>query len=468
MTELNMGRRPILAGLSFAAFGCGPAAAGPAPAALVGDWTGVLETGGPQLRLKLVLASEGTVNLFSLDQGGAAIPGRAERLDPENIALIFSPIGGRFQGRLEGDALVGTWSQGGGKLALTLKRGAENFTAPPAEPLTVEKLKALRTAAGSPALAVAARRGVGPTLEWVDGLRAAGAPAPAAVGDLWHLGSITKSMTATLVAVLAEKGAISWDDTVGQSFRPSAYDAATYRHLLSHRAGLQANIPGPELLAYPRQEADARASRQKFALKALSQKPAHALGTAELYSNNGYVIAGAMLESKLGAPWETLIQEHLFKPLGIASAGFGAPGTARLADQPVGHAKAMLSDKRTPYWPDGKVTDNPAVLGPAGRVHMRLSDVLVYLAAHRDRGVLLKPESWAILHTPPFGGSYAMGWEVRSDGSLWHNGSNTLWYAEVSVDPGKGVVAVAAVNDGHIPSSAPAVSSALRGIAAAV
>jgi hypothetical protein len=89
-----------------------------------------------------------------------------------------------------------------------------------------------------------------------------------------------------------------------------------------------------------------------------------------------------------------------------------------------------------------------------------LDDVLAYLAAHRDAASFLKPESWRTLHTPPFGGEYAMGWVVRSDGERWHNGSNTLWYAEALFNKDSGVAAAAAGNEAQ-PKTGAAVGQAL-------
>ena len=96
------------------------------------------------------------------------------------------------------------------------------------------------------------------------------------------------------------------------------------------------------------------------------------------------------------------------------------------------------------------------------------SRLLRYLSAHRDRTPYLKPESWDTLHTPPFGGDYAMGWVVRSDGGLWHDGSNGLWYAEALVDAGGEIVAAAAANDGYMDKSQPAVAQALQEATAAL
>jgi hypothetical protein len=136
-------------------------------------------------------------------------------------------------------------------------------------------------------------------------------------------------------------------------------------------------------------------------------------------------------------------------------------------EQPVGHNKKEHDDGWRAYPIGEGPTDNPAALGPAGRVHMSLQDLLVFLGAHRDRTDYLKPETWTVLHTPPFGGDYAMGWSVTRNGVLSHGGSNTLWYAEVSVDAASGVVAAAAANDGFLAKSVPEVGRALREAVAA-
>jgi CubicO group peptidase (beta-lactamase class C family) len=242
----------------------------------------------------------------------------------------------------------------------------------------------------------------------------------------------------------------------------SEYKNATYLHLLSHRSGLPANIPLVAFAQFKRDNDDPRTERVAFSRMALEMAPAAAIERTLVYSNNGYVVAGAMMEKSTGASWETLVREHIFVPLALSSAGFGAPGVAGRIDEPVGHAKGLIGDKRVAHELGRGVTDNPAALGPAGRVHMAAADILRYLDAHRERSALfLAAASWERLHTPPYGGSYALGWGLRPGPSLWHNGSNTLWYAEVVIDRSRGVSAFAAANDGFTKRSEPAVGKAL-------
>jgi CubicO group peptidase (beta-lactamase class C family) len=336
----------------------------------------------------------------------------------------------------------------------------------PAQPLTQQRLRRLRERAGSPALAAAVARRDRLAQIWVDGERAVATGIAVQQGDVWHIGSISKSMTATLVARLVDSGMLGWDDTVGEVMRTvapnmdRAYRDATLRHLLSHRAGLPGEIPDDEFNQLSPELPDAREERRAYVRIALAMQPCGRLGSTFEYSNNGYVVAAAMLEARLGRSWEDLTRRHLFEPLGLSTAGFGAPGRLGAIDQPVGHLKEENSEARSAVFVGAEVTDNPAVLGPAGRIHMSLQDLLRYLAAHRDRAALLKPQTWATLHAPPFGGDYAMGWNVESDGTLWHNGSNTMWYAEALFDSAAGIAAAGACNDAD-DKSQEAVRSAL-------
>ena len=80
------------------------------------------------------------------------------------------------------------------------------------------------------------------------GVRRIGATERVQANDLWHLGSNTKSMTATLIAMLVEQGKLTWQTTIADIFpdllskiRPD-YHKLTLVQLLSHRAG----IPGQD------------------------------------------------------------------------------------------------------------------------------------------------------------------------------------------------------------------------------
>jgi CubicO group peptidase (beta-lactamase class C family) len=185
----------------------------------------------------------------------------------------------------------------------------------------------------------------------------------------------------------------------------------------------------------------------------LALQPETPPGTKHVYSNQGYAIAGAMLERKTGLAWEELMRQYLFAPLQLKSAGFGAPATIGKVDQPWGHIRIL---GLLPVGPDAPNADNPAAIGPAGTVHCSIEDLAKYAAFHLagDRGevTLLKPETFQKLHSAvPDNDDYAFGWVVLQRGwarsrALWHNGSNTMFYAVVWIAPNRNFAVVIATN----------------------
>lgn len=120
-----------------------------------------------------------------------------------------------------------------------------------------------------------------------------------------------------------------------------------------------------------------------------------------VYSNLSYMVAGAMAEKVTGKSWETLMQENLFTPLGMTSAGFGPPGTTGQVDQPWGHT--LNGDTWIPYQ-----HDNPPDLGPAGTVHLTIEDWAKYLGQQFNTQTPQILDKWTFDHlATPNVGNYA-------------------------------------------------------------
>lgn len=288
------------------------------------------------------------------------------------------------------------------------------------------------------------------------GIRKGGSPTAVKGTDLWHVGSCTKPMTATLVAMNVEKRKLEWSTTIGDAL-PDLRDSmhASFRdvtvdQLLTHRAGLSEQAEAKAWEDAWENRGAPMDQRTEFVKAILAKEPASQPGSKYEYSNQGYAVAAVMLEKILGQPWEALMREQLFKPLLMNASGFGVPGTVGQIDQPWGHK-----------WKAGKLepqqTDNPAAIHPAGGVHCTIWDFVRFAMFHlngaRGEGRLLKPETFVRLHTPPAGQDYAMGW-VRLERSwadghvLNHNGSNTLNYATIWIAPKIKFAAVSATNIG--------------------
>ena len=279
------------------------------------------------------------------------------------------------------------------------------------------------------------------------GVRKDGDATPVTVNDQIHLGSDTKAMTATVIALLVEKKKLRWNSTIGEVFpnlKGKVHDdylGVTVTQLLGHQAGLPANSAWGRT---PPKKTN-REYRRELLPTILKDAPADKPGTKFSYSNSGYVVAGAMAEEASGESWEDLMTKTLFKPLGMAKAGFGAPGAPGKVDQPWGHR--LANDKLI-----ASQTDNPPVMGPAGTAHAPLADWAKFATLHLDgargKGTLLKPETFKHLHTPLDGSIYACGWGTGRNGVLAHDGSNTMWYARVTLFPRDNVAYLIGINQG--------------------
>jgi len=289
------------------------------------------------------------------------------------------------------------------------------------------------------------------------GLRSADGGAGVTTADQWHMGSITKSMTATLAAQLVEDGLIDWDTTPLEVWPELAgeihadFRNATLRQFLSHTSGLKRDDDWSG--AFDSAPGTLPQKRHEWAARLLSRSAEFSNGTWS-YSNMGYMVAGAMLETRGNVAWETLLITRVFMPLGMTHSGFGAPGTRGALDQPLGHRSTAGGFE--PFEP-GPGADNPQAMGPAGTVHTTLDDFVLYLQAHLDgeRGIpgLLTAESFATLHVPVASG-YALGWSVEGSlsplgaGGFIHNGSNLRWFAVTWFSPQKNCGLLIVVNGG--------------------
>ncbi len=315
-------------------------------------------------------------------------------------------------------------------------------------------LEAVRLSDQVPGLAGAVVTGKGLEAVGAAGVRKSGADAAVTAGDEWHIGSDTKAMTAAMIGRLVERGKLRWDSSLGEVFpellgsMAPALRKVTLLHLLSHRSGLPANT----LWGLVPRTGTTRDQRLAVMKSVASLKPAAEPGATYLYSNLGYVLAGAMAERAADASWEDLMRTLLFEPLGMTGAGFGGVGTPGELDQPWPHGE----DGR-PVEKNGPDIDNPPVMGPAGTVHLTLADWAKFVAdmlrGLRGEKALLKPETYEKLRTPPFGGDYALGWlTVERDWGggtvLTHSGSNTMNYAVVWIAPARGFAVLVVCNRG--------------------
>src|SRR5262245_45560629 len=153
---------------------------------------------------------------------------------------------------------------GAGLLALARAGGVRAFVDEPAKPTRIAQptsqpalksskaleaiLEPIRARHSVPGLAGAIVVGDTVTEIGAVGVRKAGSPERLTVNDRFHMGSCTKSMTATLIAMLVEQGRLSWTTTIADVFpdlrermHPD-FRSVTLEQLLSHRAGVPTDL----------------------------------------------------------------------------------------------------------------------------------------------------------------------------------------------------------------------------------
>lgn len=305
----------------------------------------------------------------------------------------------------------------------------------------------------------------------VVGKRRTGASSDVTINDHWNIGSLTKSMTATLAASMVQQGFLEWNTTLGELFEEFAatmqprYRTVTLAELLSHTAGLP--VDDPQLWEdYLDSSESAAMQRYAFTQEALAFESPYVQGTFR-YSNINYVIACAMLEKCSGMAFETLMQTYLFDPLKMHDAAIGFDS---LNDTISGHVR------QNGAWvakaPDVIDTDTAKIVAPAGsRTYLTLNDMKHYLQAHlramRGHGEAapIAPEQFSRLHTPVVAVdedlNYALGWFTEEDYGLQHTGSNGRWFAAAFVNAQTGLAYFVVVN-GYKPGIEQAVFETLQ------
>jgi len=299
-------------------------------------------------------------------------------------------------------------------------------------------------------MAAAVLRGERIIAQGAAGVRKRGTAERITLDDRFHLGSCGKAMTATLVAMLVEEGKLNWTTTLGELFADTvkpmhpAWEKVTLRQVLAHRAGLPLDPDGParvfDLLRAPYASLRSGAAlmlpprarlgtlpqqRLEIARQALSRPPGIPPDTKYWYSNEGYILAGTVLEHLTGRAWEDLMRERLFQPLGISTGGFGQPGTAGKTDQPWGHSSFVGK----PIDPGSPAAQFPFYYGPVGLAHMTITDWAKFIGLHlrgdpanpHCQAALLKLDTFAELHavapTTPCSKGWVMRGIIRAAGS---------------------------------------------------
>jgi CubicO group peptidase (beta-lactamase class C family) len=171
---------------------------------------------------------------------------------------------------------------------------------------------------------------------------------PNAPDTKFRLGSITKQFTATLILQLVEQGKIKLDGKLVDylpDYRKDTGSKVTIHHLLSHTSGIPSYTALPGFFE--------NVSRNPFTVDEFVKKYASGdlefePGTKFVYNNSGYFLLGAIIEKVTGKPYEQVIKQNIFDPLGMKNSGYDHWGTI-LNKRATGYTKTAAGYDTAPY-----------------------------------------------------------------------------------------------------------------------
>src|SRR6185436_8340738 len=219
----------------------------------------------------------------------------------------------------------------------------------------------------------------------------------------FRLGSITKQFTATLIMQLVEQGKIKHDGKLSDylpDYRKDTGQKVTIHHLLTHTSGI------PSYTGLPRFFQDVSRnpySVGEFVKKYCSGDLEFEPGSKFSYDNSGYFLLGAIIEKVTGKPYEQVLKETIFEPLGMNNTGYDHSDTliakraAGYEKRPGGFINAPYLDMSLPY--------------AAGSLYSTVEDLYLWdQALYTEK--LLSAQLKELMYKPGLS-NYAYGWVIR-------------------------------------------------------
>ncbi len=205
------------------------------------------------------------------------------------------------------------------------------------------------------------------------------------LNTLFQIGSVSKSVTATVMASVVDEGLVKWSDSV-KNILPDfkMYDSWVTENMLVsdimiHRTGLGGQV-GTYIpnLGYDREDI--------YKMLAVI-KPKYSFRGDYQYNNITFIIAEKIIEKVTGKSWEENVRERVFEPIGMTSSTLNGEGFKAVENRAVPHeyyykdsvrVNALHGDDQALWW--------LTVVGPAGSVCSTAPDMIKYAEFHRLNG----------------------------------------------------------------------------------
>lgn len=261
------------------------------------------------------------------------------------------------------------------------------------------------------------------------------------------IGSQSKSITALVIAQLAEEGMLDLNAPV-QTYIPwfrvadeKSSARITVNHLLHHTSGLSGS--GYQVIL------PANASTEEVVRSLAKAEITAPIGTAFQYFNEGYDVLTYIIEVVTGETYAEVVRTKVFEPFGMAMS---TANPAEAADLSTGYTRVFG------FAVPMKQPVRDYEIG-AGYIISTAEDMARYaLAMKNGADGLVSPEMYHKMLTPGLG-DYGMGWHIVDHGAkIFHGGANETFATHVNIYPHKDRAVVLLINEGsqfdHFVSSA--------------
>jgi D-alanyl-D-alanine carboxypeptidase len=272
---------------------------------------------------------------------------------------------------------------------------------------------------------------------------------PMQVKDHVRLGSITKSLTATVILQLVDQGKLRLDDPVS-TYQPEVPNGAhiTIRQLLTMTSGLFDYIEDEGLLREAFMGFDPYKVWQPKDLPPLAfkHKPYFAPGKGWHYSSTNTILLGLIIEQLTHLSAEQAFQRSIFGPLGLHQSRLPPLSSAALPDP---HAQGyMYGTDLTGKGPTLNVTDwNPSWGWTAGSAISTLHDLQIWakaLATGQLLSAQMHKEQLSFVNTG-MGIEYGLG-VFKINGFIGHNGQLPGFQSWMGYQPQKSATVIVLTN----------------------
>lgn len=270
----------------------------------------------------------------------------------------------------------------------------------------------------------------------------------------YRLASVTKSITATAVMMLAEQGRLDLDAPI-QRYCPAYPEKRwlmTPRQLLAHLGGVRHHRLWETLRANTRHYESVTAALEYFKHDELVVEP----GTQYLYSSLGYTVLGCVIEGASGMSYSQFLSERIFAPAGMTNTGpEGVRSSA--AGQTAYFSKGLLFKLTRKF--AGRTHAQAIDISdrlPAGGLLSTVDDMMRFAIAVQY-GKLVSDSTRELMWTRQRTNDgkplqfYGLGWLIGEADSLrprrvWNDGSQPGTRTFLYLRPTQGVVIALATN----------------------